>query len=360
MVEKWEPVRQLFANDILTHPLSLPRLLVKAWRHIPKFRGTIASELNASISDKSARAALASMVLFAGVSAERLPISLMPGLVALMSEGLYLPEGGMGKIPEALEQSLTDQGGELVLNADVQQIVVKNGRVQGVQVAGHGFIEADTVISTASGMITFASLIKPADRPRKSHKKTQNAPLSHTALSIQLGLRNKLDVASHLNGIVPFMADQQQVFTFTEDRIRWLNYSVPTVTMPDLAPSGGSVVEMFIPVANGGNVNSWDEERKERVAALAIEALSRRHKLNIVAKRVRSPKDFKQGMHLYRGALYGLSPAASPRMQFSNQPPISGLYLAGQTTYPGFGISSVAMSGIFAAEAALKNGSEGN
>jgi len=189
--------------------------------------------------------------------------------------------------------------------------------------------------------------------------------LSHTALSIQLGLGNKLDVASHLNGIVPFMADQQQVFTFTEDKIRWLNYSIPTVTMPDLAPPGGSIVEMFVPITNGGNVNSWnvnswDEEKKEQVAALAINALSRRHKLDIVAKRVRSPKDFQQEMHLYRGALYGLSPAASPRMQFFNQPPISGLYLAGQTTYPGFGISSVAMSGIFAAEAALKNGSEGN
>ena len=358
MVEKWEPVRQLFANDILTRPLSLPRLLVKAWRHAPKFRGTVASELNARISDESARATLASMMLFAGVSAERLPITLMPGLVALMSEGLYLPEGGMGKIPEALGQSMVDNGGELVLNADVQQIVVRNGRVQGVQVAGHGFVEADAVISTASGMITFTSLIKPEDRPRKLHKKAQNAPLSHTALSIQLGLRNKLDVASHLNSIVPLMADQRQVFTFTEDKMRWLNYSVPTVTMPDLAPSGSSIVEMFVPVANGGNVNSWDEEKKERVAALAIEALSRRHELDIVVKRIRSPKDFEQTMRLYRGTLYGLSPAASPRMQFPNQSPISGLYLAGQTTYPGFGISSVAMSGIFAAEAALKNRSE--
>jgi len=58
-----------------------------------------------------------------------------------------------------------------------------------------------------------------------------------------------------------------------------------------------------------------------------------------------------QDLHLYQGAVYGLSPAADPWTLFPHKTPIPGLYLAGQTTFPGFGVANAAMSGIFAAEA---------
>ncbi len=54
-------------------------------------------------------------------------------------------------------------------------------------------------------------------------------------------------------------------------------------------------------------------------------------------------------MHLYRGALYGLSPAARPTELFPRRPPIGGLLLAGQSTYPGYGVGPSMMSGLFAA-----------
>jgi phytoene dehydrogenase-like protein len=59
-------------------------------------------------------------------------------------------------------------------------------------------------------------------------------------------------------------------------------------------------------------------------------------------------------MHLYKGAIYGLSPAADLRAQFPHASQIPGLYQAGQTTYPGYGVGPAAMSGIFAAETLLK------
>ncbi|RPI81081.1 MAG: hypothetical protein EHM41_21365 [Chloroflexi bacterium] len=55
-----------------------------------------------------------------------------------------------------------------------------------------------------------------------------------------------------------------------------------------------------------------------------------------------------------KGAVYGLSPAAKPNEQFPCQTPIPGLYQAGQTTYPGFGVVFSAISGIFAAERLIK------
>jgi phytoene desaturase len=58
--------------------------------------------------------------------------------------------------------------------------------------------------------------------------------------------------------------------------------------------------------------------------------------------------------HLYGGALYGLPPLASPATMFGHRSPVRGLYLAGQTTWPGFGVINAGLSGILAAELLLR------
>lgn len=354
MMQRWEPVFRLFEDDLMLHPLSLVRIVLKGWRHLPKLRGTVASELKSLIGDESVRAAASGTLLFAGIPPEKLPVFSILGLVSMLKDGLYLPEGGMGRIPDVLARSFTQNGGEIFLNSTVEQILVKNGRVNAVDIAGYKVVEADTVISTVSGMTTFSKLIRPENVPPKMKRKVGTAPLSHKALNIQLGLANCIDVPSHLNSLLPLMENQQQVF-MPDTATKWLNYSVPTVTMPDLAPSGGSIVEMFIPFGQDDLVDAWDDARKENLADEVISDLSRLHKIDIAVKRMRSPKDFRDQMHFYQGALYGLSPVADPRSQFAHKSQISGLYLAGQTTYPGYGIPTSAVSGILAAEAVIGN-----
>jgi phytoene dehydrogenase-like protein len=136
----------------------------------------------------------------------------------------------------------------------------------------------------------------------------------------------------------------------------WLAYAVPTLTMPELASRGGSIVELYMPIPQDQPAEQWREQQKEEIAASAIASLSRYHALNIKVKRVRSPKDFLTKMHLYGGALYGLSPATSPLDQFSHTSPLPGLFLAGQTTYPGFGVGPASISGILSAKALLESG----
>lgn len=356
MLKKWEPVLHLFADDIIVHPFSLSRIMVKGWRHLHKFRGTVASEINKLFSDEAVQAAMSGVLLYTGLPPQKTPVFQLLGLVAMLSDGFYLPEGGMGKIPEALSQSLKNNGGEIYLNSKVRKIRVKNGRVDGLEVEGQGLVEVDGVISTVSGMVTFGSLLNPEDIPPAMGRKVQDAPLSHKALCLQLGLSNRLGPCSHSNSIFPTMDEQYKVFTAAEDDLKWFNYTVPTVTMPELAPQGGSIIEMFLPIHQNLPVDDWDEQKKGKVVESAIMALSRVHKVNIAVKRALSPKDFQDRMHFYKGALYGLSPAADPRTLFPHNPPIAGLYQAGQTTYPGYGLSPAAMSGIFAAEALMKTG----
>lgn len=356
MLKKWEPVLHLFADDILIHPFSLSRIMVKGWCHLPKFRGTVASEINKLFSDEAVKAAMSGVLLYTGLPPQKTPVFQLLGLIAMLRDGFYVPEGGMGKIPEALSQSLKNNGGEIFLNSKIREIRVRNGSVYGLEVEGQGLIEADGVVSTVSGMVTFGSLLNPEDVSADMRRKVQNAPLSHKALCLQLGLSNLVGPCSHSNSILPTMDEQYKVFTPDEDDLKWFNYTVPTVTMPELAPRGGSIIEMFLPMQRNLLVDDWNEEKEEKVVESAVRALSRIHQINIAVKRVLSPKDFQDKMHFYKGALYGLSPAADPRTLFPHNPPIAGLYQAGQTTYPGYGLGPAAMSGIFAAEALMKTG----
>lgn len=354
MLKKWEPVFRLFADDIFLHPFSLSRLIAKGWRQLPKLHGSVASEIKHLFSDEAVRAAMSGVTLFAGVPPQKMPVQSILGLVAMLTDGFYLPEGGMGKIPDGLVHALKNNGGEIFLNSKINKIVVKNGCVQGLEVDGQGMVEVDAVISTVSGMITFGSLLNQGDVPNNLRRKVQSAPLSHKVLSIQLGLSNQVDVYSHSNSILPMMDEQDQLFMPSEDDMKWPVYFVPTVTVPELAPRGGSIIEIYPSIKQDLPVNDWDEQKKERIVELTVKAFARIHKIDIAVTRVTSPKDFQNRLHLYKGAAYGLSPMADPRAQFSHNSPIRGLFQAGQTTFPGYGVSSAAMSGILAAETLMK------
>ena len=353
MRKKWEPVLRLYENEICTYPLSLSRLIPKVLPHIYKLQGTVASEIDTLFNDKAVRAAMAGALFYTGLPPQKTPVMLILGLIAILSEGFYLPEGGMGKIPETLSQCLRNNGGEIFLNSKVNKILVKNGRVYGLETDGQGLVEVDAVLSTVSGMATFSSLLNPDYLPSELSRKIEKVPISHSLLSIQLGLSNLIDGCGHSNSILPMMNEQSKLFIPEVDEVKWFVYFVPTVTMPELAPQGGSIIEMFPAIKQDRPAADWDEQKKEKVVESALKALSRLHNIDIAVKRVLSPKDFQDRLHLYKGAIYGLSAAADLRAQFPHASQIPGLYQAGQTTYPGFGVAPAAMSGILAAETLL-------
>lgn len=354
-LKKWDPLLHLFADDILVHPLSLPRLIAKSWRHLHLLRGTAASHLNDSFSNEAIRAAMSGTLLYTGVPPDKVPAASLLGLAAMFRQGYFIPEGGMGSIPETLGHAVREQGGEIHLNSNVNRILVNNGRAYGIDVEDEGVIQVDAVISTTSGMHTFGSLLSERDVPAKMARKVGRAILSHKGFVLQLGLSNKIDSSSYSNNLLPFLGDQSQLFLPDQHQLRWPIYMVPTIAMPELAPPGGSIVEVFPPIRQDLTAGDWSEDRKEKVAAQAIERLKGIHEMDIAVRRILSPKEFQNSAHLYAGALYGLSPLASPAVMFKYRNPIRALYQAGQTTWPGFGVASAAMSGVMAAEALCRD-----
>lgn len=353
MMAKWEPALRVLTEDILVHPLSVPRALTKGWRQLPKFRGSVADELNRLFSDDAVRAAMSGVLLYTGIPPQQQPVISILGLVTLFSDGFHLPVGGMGRVPAALSTAVLANGATIHTNSRIDRILVEQGRVRGVEVAGRGAVDVDAVVSTASGMLTFGSLLSGRDVPRRLRRKAQTAKLSHSAFSVQLGLRNTIATASHSNCYLPLMGQQDDVFTPCDDGLRWLVYDTPTVTLPDLAPAGGSIIEMYPPVRRDIPVDAWTPDRKQAIVDRAVEALSAVHEMDIAVTRVVSPKDFRDNLNLFAGAAYGLSPQVQPWNHFPHRTPIGGLYQSGQTTYPGYSVARSAMSGVLAADALM-------
>jgi phytoene dehydrogenase-like protein len=319
--------------------------------------GTVASELNRHITSPQLRAALANVTLYTGLPPDRTPSMQILGTVAMLLDHFYIPEGGMGAIPAVLATEFARLGGTLHLNASVDSIVITNGRVEGVEVRDHGRQAFDSVVSTTSGVATCASLLKPGDVPAALRRKTARAPLSQRGLSVQLGLRNRLTDVSHFNYRTPWLEQQRRMVRPAQGAgARFIAYIVPTVSMPELASSGGSIVELFPPIDQSLPVAQWTPEAGEEAAASAIETLSTHHRLDIAVRRIRTPKVFRDQMLLYEGAFYGLAPTAGPRSQYAHATSIPGLYQAGQTTHPGFGIGPSILSGIFASECVTREG----
>jgi phytoene desaturase len=352
-LEKWKSTLRFFADDVLVRPFSLAHLLAGGWRHLAKFRGTAASHLENGFSSEAARAALGGALLYNGVPPDKMPAASLLGLVAMLGDGYHLPEGGMGRIPEVLSDAVRARGGDIHLNSPVRRILVRNGRAWAIEVENEGVVEVDAVISSVSAMHTYGSLLAGGDVPKRMMRKARRAPLSHKSFILQLGLANRIEARSHINCVVPWLGEQAQVFDTAGGNMRWPTYMVPTVTLPELAPEGCSIIELFLPVGRETAPEDWSKARREEFAAQAVEVMRRYHQIDLAASRAMSPREFQDDLHLYAGAVYGLSPVAGPAALFKYRTPIRGLYQAGQTTWPGSGVAGAGMSGVFAAEALI-------
>src|SRR6266567_1259390 len=102
-LKKWDPLLHLFADDILLHPLSLLRFVAKGWQHLHLLRGTAASYLNNSFSNEAIRAAMSGTLLYTGIPPDKMPAASLLSLAAMFRQGYFIPEGGMGSIPETLD-----------------------------------------------------------------------------------------------------------------------------------------------------------------------------------------------------------------------------------------------------------------
>lgn len=89
--------------------------------------------------------------------------------------GTGKPVGGMRMVADTLTRAYAAAGGELLLNAEVEEIILEGGRTRGARLAGGRTLEAEAVIATCDPR-TAATLVSPGGLDRVTRTRLEYAP----------------------------------------------------------------------------------------------------------------------------------------------------------------------------------------
>jgi phytoene desaturase len=350
----WQPIYRRLLDGVLPFEPSLPRTLAQLWRYLPQLAGRADRLIASYFPDPALQAAVASTLLYTGTAPRRLPSSQLIGLAALLEEGFHLPRAGMGAITAALHRALQASGVLVRCACKVARIETDRSGVTGIVLADGERMPAREVIATCSGIGVVDRLLSPAAVPRALRRTARKAPLSHRAVAVQLGGRFESSSRAFIVNHVPGMDRQGEMHLAASDIPRWLAWTAPSRVLDGLAPAGRAVLELYAPVSGIRRVEEWTPTMTGHALECHLGAL-RKHLPDMQVETVRTldPGDFAQARHLYEGALYGIAPGANPNTFFPHRTALPGLYLAGQTTFPGFGVPTAMYSGLQAATSLL-------
>ena len=102
-------------------------------------------------------------------------------------DGAFYPVGSAARIAETAARVISDAGGEVRVRAEVERIVVRDGRARGVRLASGEEILAPVVISDAGARNTFLRLL-PADVPLPFRDDLRRIPTGMATVSLYVGL----------------------------------------------------------------------------------------------------------------------------------------------------------------------------
>ncbi len=334
-------------------PQRLPSLL-----RISPF-ATLWSALGEHFQDPRLQQLFGRYATYCGASPFLAPATLM--LVAHVErEGVWLVEGGMQRIAEALAHLATARGAVLRSGTEVSAITTANGRTAGVTLAGGEFLAADAVIANADiGAIADGVLGRD---PAGAVAAVPAAARSLSAITWATVAEAEGFPLAHHN--VFFSDDYAAEFDdiFRSRRVP----RAPTVYVcaqdrddPGRASTTGR--ERLFCLINAPPTGDQDAFDAAELASCEHRMFQNLQRCGLRIERgssepiATSPAQFHRMFPGTGGALYGRAShgwAASFRREGSRSR-LPGLYLAGGSAHPGPGVPMAALSGRLAAEALL-------
>jgi phytoene dehydrogenase-like protein len=284
--------------------------------------------------------------------------------------------GGMGGLTQALASAARGFGAEIRCGTEVARIVVRDGRVAGVALAGGDEFTAPVVASNADARVTFTRLLDRRELPADFMAAVDRISYDSASLKINLALselpsftaRPGTTPGPHHRGTIHIAPDQDYIER-AYDEAKYgrpssrpvLECTIPSVVDPGVAPAGRHLMSMFVQYAPYTlREGTWDELR-EAFADRCVDLLDEyapNFKRSVIARQVLTPLDLERVFGLTGGNIF--QGAMTPSQLFSFRPvpgyasyrtPIRGLYLCGAAAHPGGGVMGT--PGLNAARAIL-------
>jgi phytoene desaturase len=269
--------------------------------------------------------------------------------------GVTFPEGGMHAVARGLAAAATNAGVNFRYNTDVEQVLRApgaNGAVTGVRLAGGEVIPADIAVLNADLPVAYSELLPDVKAPRLARK----GHFSPSCALWMAGIKGERPAKVAHHNILFGSTWHESFVELLDNGDRMSDPSrlvtIPTVTDPTLAPSGGEIVYILEPIPNlSGRIN-WATERDRVQASLVQQARDLGFTGTIEVERFIDPNDWK-AMGMAQGTPFALSHRflqTGPFRPSNIDKRVPGVVFTGSSTVPGVGVPMVILSGKLAAQ----------
>ncbi|NUB43509.1 phytoene desaturase [Fertoebacter nigrum] len=310
------------------------------------------------VKDERLRMALSFHPLFIG--GDPFHVTSMYILVSHLEKefGVHYAMGGVAAIAAAMARVVEGQGGQFRMNAEVDEILVKDGRAQGVRLVGGTVLRAGLVVSNADAGHTYTRLLRNLPRKRWTDAKLARKRWSMGLFVWYFGTRGTAgmwkDAGHHtiLNG-PRYKGLVRDIFIkgrLSGDMSLYVHR--PSVTDPSVAPAGDDTFYALSPVPHLGFKHPVDwraeaEPYRQKVLAVLEKQLLPGLSSRITSSLVFTPEDFRDRYLSPYGSGFSIEPRILQSAWFrphNVSEEAKGLYLVGAGTHPGAGLPGVIAS----------------
>ena len=276
-----------------------------------------------------------------------------------------MPEGGMGAVADAIRRAAEAFGAEVRVNAPVEKVLIKGGRVTGVVVKGGEEIAAPLVVTTCHPQITFLRQIDRKELPSDFVADIENWRSRSGTVKINLALAELPEFTANPGfnpdvhgGAISILDDIDYLERAFQDARSgrpaarpFSDCEIPTVFDTTLAPPGRHIMSMFTQWVP----ETWSREpHRAELEAYADRLIDRFHRVapnfkgSILQRQIIGPYDMEHDYHILGGnifhgeltvdQLFHLRPAVG---YADYRSPIRGLYQASSATHAGGGVNGL-------------------
>jgi phytoene dehydrogenase-like protein len=267
--------------------------------------------------------------------------------------------GGTGGLSRAIASAAREAGAEILVDAPVARVLVKNGAAVGVALENCDAYQADIVVSNADAKRTFLSLVEPQHLPDEFLHDVRRLRISSPACKVNLALDGLPEFTSLPKGkeallrgpieIAPSVEYLERAYDDAKyggwARKPFMDALIPPLLDPGMAPPGKHVMSIFVQYASSDLEGGWNEEKKAEFLDVVIDTLAEyapNLKDIILHKHIMTPWDLERMIGLTSGHIFHGELALQqlfflrPSPQWANyRTPIRSLYMCGSSTHPG-------------------------
>jgi prolycopene isomerase len=258
--------------------------------------------------------------------------------------GGYYIKGGSKSISNALQKTIEENGGVVMCNNEVQEVLFKDDKAVGVR-AKKGEYYGAKVVSNASPFIVYEKLLSKWPKAKKALSSIEKQELSPSISQLYLGLDCSIE---QLN---PRFKDSYIVFLNTNTMKLSLTFH------SNIDPSAVQTKGVIVCITYLDSMRRWElltrmeyKEKKDqevkKVVAMVESHLPNLQK-HIKVAELGTPKTMERYTGNKDGAVYGFSQKISQAGfdRFSNKSPLKNLYFASAWTFPSGGFEGAVRSG---------------